>query len=222
MPISVLIIEDHELLSSALRIAFAHDGRADVIDTVGSIDAGVASAARNLPDVVLSDRRLPDGDMDAQVGRVFAVSPSSRVVLMSGWPTQRSSLAALDAGVHAIVSKAQPVEQIIDAVVRVSTGDVVLPADLARSLVRGRSTRGRTELTRRELDILEALAHGESTLDAAARLHISHNTVRNHLARTMLKLGVHDRLAAVAEGIRLGLIDPCLPDTVDAGGHLPR
>jgi DNA-binding NarL/FixJ family response regulator len=135
---------------------------------------------------------------------------------MTGWPTERSSLEALDAGVQGIISKAQPVAQILDTISRVVAGDLVVPSALTHLLLArsGRSdTRRSNELSRRELDVLEALACGTSTIEAARRLCISHNTVRNHLARAMLKLGVHDRLAAVAEAIRLGLVAPTLPGT---------
>jgi DNA-binding NarL/FixJ family response regulator len=159
--------------------------------------------------------------MDERVAELRAACPSARVVMMTGWPTQRSSLAALDAGVQGIVSKAQPVAQILDSIARVVAGDLVVPVSLTQALLvrAGRSdTVQRNELSRRELDVLEALAWGESTIDAAHRLCISNNTVRNHLARAMLKLGVHDRLAAVAEAIRLGLVAPRLPGT-DAGSE---
>lgn len=218
--IRVLVIDDHELLSSALRAAFAQDGRTEVVGTAASIGEGVTAAAALQPDVILTDRRLPDGDMDERVRELRDASPESRIVLMTGWPTQRSSLAALDSGVQGIISKAQPVSQILDTIARVVAGDLVVPAALTPVLLArtGRSdvTR-RNDLSRRELDVLEALACGESTIDAAARLCISNNTVRNHLARAMLKLGVHDRLAAVAEATRLGLVAPRLPGSTQAG-----
>ena len=217
--IRLLVIDDHELLSSALRVSFAQDGRAEVIGIATSIADGVAAAAELQPDVILTDRRLPDGDMDERVGDLKAACPAARIVLMTGWPTQRSSLAALDAGVQGIVSKSQPVAQILDSISRVVVGDLVVPLALTQALLArtGRSdVVQRNELSRRELDVLEALACGESTIDAARRLCISNNTVRNHLARAMLKLGVHDRLSAVSEAIRLGLVAPRLPGSEPA------
>jgi DNA-binding NarL/FixJ family response regulator len=215
-PIRVLVIDDHELLSSALGANFAQDGRTEVVGTAASIAEGVRAAAATQPDVILTDRRLPDGDMDEHVAELRSASPGSRIVLMTGWPTQRSSLAALDAGVQGIISKAQPVAQILDAIARVVAGDLVVPASLTPMLLArtGRSDVARSnELSRRELDVLEALALGESTVEVARRLCISHNTVRNHLARAMLKLNVHDRLSAVAAAIQLGLVAPRLPGT---------
>jgi DNA-binding NarL/FixJ family response regulator len=218
--ITVVVIDDHELLSSALGANFEADGRTELVGTASSITSGIDTVGRLRPDVVLTDRRLPDGDMDEHVAALRAASPSSRIVLMTGWPTERSSLAALDAGVQGIISKAQPVAQILDTIARVVAGDLVVPSSLTHVLLAraGHSdTRRSNELTRRELDVLEALACGTSTIEAARKLCISHNTVRNHLARAMLKLGVHDRLAAVAEAVRLGLVAPTLPGSGAVG-----
>lgn len=222
--ISVLVIDDHELLSSALSAAFAQDGRASVIGTAASITEALVAAATLRPDVILTDRRLPDGDMDERVADLHAASPGSRIVMMTGWPTQRSCLAALDSGVQGIISKAQPVWQILDTVSRVVAGDLVVPASLTPVLLArtGHSDAARpNDLSRRELDVLEALASGESTIQAAQRLCISNNTVRNHLARAMLKLGVHDRLSAVSEAMRLGLVAPPLPEADHSGAPQP-
>jgi DNA-binding NarL/FixJ family response regulator len=210
----VLVVDDHELLSSALRAAFSHDGRAEVVATAGTISEGVRQAGAVRPDVILTDRRLPDGDIDQHVARLLEASPRSRVLMMTGWPTERSSLAALDAGVTGIVSKADPVSRIVEAVLRVATGELLLPSELTTALLRrsGRAaSAGRAALSARELDVLEALATGESGAAAAQRLCMSPNTLRNHLARAMAKLGAHDRLGAVTEAVHRGLIAPRIP-----------
>lgn len=213
----VVIIDDHELLSSALELAIRHDGRGSVLATATTVAAGIRAVATARPDVVLTDRRLPDGDMEDFIRDLRSASPSSRILLMTGWPTERSSMAALDAGANGIVSKTELVGRIIDAVDRVARGELVLPAELAHALLArsGRTEGRRTELSPRELDVIEALARGESAEDAADRLCISRNTFRNHLSKAMLKLGVHDRLSAVSEAIRLGLVSPQMPAPLD-------
>jgi DNA-binding NarL/FixJ family response regulator len=156
-PIGVLVVDDHELLSSSLCAAFAYDGRTTVVGTAGSIAEGVRLATSLQPDVVLTDRRLPDGDVDEHVWDLRNASPTARIIMMTGWPTQQSSLAALDAGVEGIISKSQPVAQIIDAVTRVMRGELVVPASLAPMLLartgRTNEAKSRNELSRRELDV---------------------------------------------------------------------
>ena len=217
----VLIIDDHELLGTALAAALEQQGPMEVTGRATSLAGGVDAAGRLRPDLILTDRRLPDGDADEHLQRLRQASPTSRLLIMTGWLTERSSLAALDAGAHGLISKAKPVEDIIEAVRQVMAGNLVVPSDLASALLQrtyGSSTAAkRSDLSRRELDVLEELAHGHSTAEAAARLCISAHTLRNHLARAMLKLGVHSRVAAVSEAIRLGLVSPHLPVTVAAG-----
>jgi DNA-binding NarL/FixJ family response regulator len=125
----------------------------------------------------------------------------------------------VDAGVDGIVLKSQPIDHILDSIIRVAAGELVVPSAIVHHLglhpTRAEPS-GRTTLTARELDVLEWLARGESTVQVATRLCISNATVRNHLARVMLKLGVHDRLTAVTEGIRLGLVAP-RPPGLDVG-----
>jgi len=214
---SVVVIDDHELLSSALEVAFGADGRAEVVATAATLAEARGAVVEHQPDVILSDRRLPDGDVDQHVAALLALSPRSRLLLMTGWPTQRSSLAAFEGGARGIVSKAEPVARIVDAVVRVAAGEVIVPGDVADRVFGHSAPSSRSALTLRELDVLEALAAGEPSAAAAARLCMSHNTLRNHLSKAMLKLGVHDRLAAVTEAVRLGLIAPRLPVAVGAG-----
>ena len=123
-------------------------------------------------------------------------------------------MAAIEGGARGVISMARPFHDIVDSVGRVAAGDLVLPVELAKGLLQrdgSRAGAGRADLSRRELDVLEALAYGESTTVAADRLCISSNTLRNHLARAMLKLGVHNRVAAVSEAIRLGLVAPQMP-----------
>lgn len=213
----VVIIDDHELLSSALELAIGHDGRGTVVATAASVAEGIRAVGTAKPDVVLTDRRLPDGDMEDFVRDLRTASPRSRILLMTGWPTERSSMAALDAGASGVVSKTEPVARIIDALDRVARDELVLPAELAHALLAraGRTEVRRSELSPRELDVVEALARGESAEEAADRLCISRHTFRNHLAKAMLKLGVHDRLGAVSEAIRLGLVSPQMPTPVD-------
>jgi len=210
-PWRVLVVDDHDLLSSALAVAIGVDGRATVVATASDLASGRSAAALHRPDVVLTDRRLPDGDADQHIGELLEASPSSRILLMTGWATERSSLAALEAGAHGIVSKGEHIDRIVDALDRVARGELVLPHELAGRLLGRSARRDRAALSSRELDVLEALASGEPSAVAAARLCMSHNTLRNHLARAMLKLGVHDRLSAVTEAMRRGLIAPSLP-----------
>ena len=210
-PCRVVVIDDHELLSSALQIALAADGRAHVVATAATLAEGREVVATHRPDVVLTDRLLPDGEVDQHIGSLLDGSPTSRVLLMTGWPTERSSQTALESGAHGVIAKTESVARIVEAVQRVAAGELVLPSEVALRLLRRPERGARSDLSDRELQVLEALASGDTSRVAAERLCMSHNTLRNHLSRAMLKLGVHDRLGAVTEAMRRGLIAPARP-----------
>lgn len=208
----VLLVDDHELLANALRVVVDQTDDMRVVGLAVSVEEAVARCAELLPDLVITDLRLPDGDVTDHLGRILDVCPNARILVVTGWPTERSFLAALDGGAHGFVSKTQPLREVLTAARRVLDGEMVLPNAYVPGLLNRVGLERRAappvELTVREIDVLELLAAGVSTVAVANRLDISVNTVRNHLARAMAKLGAHSRLGAVAEALRLGLVAP--------------
>jgi DNA-binding NarL/FixJ family response regulator len=215
---TVLLIEDHDLLATALEAAIGLRHDMTVVGVAATLEAGIEQARATRPDLVISDRHLPDGDLELSFERLISASPSSRVLVMTGWPTEHVLRAALECGAHGVVTKDQPLDELIDAARRVAAGQVSVPSWLLARLL-GTERRAGTRagcLTRREIEVLELLAAGRSTVEVAQQLHVSIHTMRNHLASAMAKLGVSTRMAAITEAVRLGLVVPPLPDTTAA------
>jgi DNA-binding NarL/FixJ family response regulator len=215
---SVLLIEDHDLLATALRTAIELQPDLHVVGVAATLADGVDLAAGTRPDVVISDRHLPDGHLEAHLAALIAASPGSRVLVMTGWPTEHVLRATLESGAHGVVTKDQPLDQLIDATRLVAAGQVSVPSWLLSLLVGEdrRSTAPAGRLTRREVEVLEMLAAGTGTAEIAGQLNLSINTLRNHLASAMSKLRVNTRIAAITEAVRLGLVVPRLPDVTAA------
>jgi two-component system, NarL family, nitrate/nitrite response regulator NarL len=214
--VQVLIVQDHPLLASAIsRVLEAQPDLA--VSGVSSSGAdAVQSAADKRPDVVLMDFRLPDVTGPAAARMIKSAHADAAIVFHSADESETALLDAIDAGATAYLTKDATADQIIEAVRRASTGEVLIPAELfARAIARQRGvvTRKRerdqllAEFTPRELDILHLLAEGLDTTAMSQRLAIAPHTVEWHVRHVIEKLQVHSKLQAVIAAAHKGLIE---------------
>lgn len=208
--IRTVVVDDHEMVGDALAAVLAREPDFDVIGVARDVDRAVVMATAATPDLLVTDLALAGGEVTAELPRFRDAAPSCRVLVMTGRPTDRSFLDAVRAGVGGYVSKARPMVDIVHACRRVAAGEAVFPQEYLRLLLEqtAPSTAARPRLTLREVDVVQRLALGRSTTQVAGDLDLAVNTVRNHLASAMSKLGTSNRLAAVAEAIRLGIVSP--------------
>lgn len=211
-PIGVLVVDDHAMVAEGLTLAARSRSELAVRGVAPTIAAALELAAEAQPDVIVLDAKLPDGDGIAAVGGLKAAAPGAKVLVVSGFVSDHAIFRAIDAGVDGLMTKGRSLDDILDSVVRVAHGESVFSPEMLAKLL-GRAggpgaARDRSTLTTRELDVLEQLASGASTEAIGAAMHLSPNTVRNHIARILLKLGASTRLEAVAIGIRSRLVNP--------------
>ncbi|GAC1510127.1 MAG: response regulator transcription factor [Candidatus Dormibacteraceae bacterium] len=213
--VHVLIVQDHPMLASAIARVLEAEPDFKVAGVSSSGAAAVEAATQNRPDVVLMDFRLPDVSGPAAARMLKNDHPDAAIVFHNADETETSLLDAIDAGATAYLTKDATAEQIIAAVRRASTGEVLLPAELvARALARPRGAvvkqrereRLLAEFTPRELDILRLLAEGLDTATMSQRLGIAPHTVEWHVRHVIEKLQVHSKLQAVIAAVRMGLI----------------
>lgn len=210
VPTRVLIVEDHEMVATAIERVLGSDPRLSVCGSANAVDRAGELARRHRPHVIVIDYQLRDEQTPASFSALRAAADGASILVLTGLASELAMLASLDAGAKGFVSKEQPLADLIDAVLAVARGEVVVAPQLVGTLA-SRSLQSRHDhgrLSRRELEILDLLAAGEDTDAVAAALAISPNTVRNHLARASLRLGAHSRLEAVSEAIRRGIISP--------------
>ena len=214
--VRVLIVQDHPLLASA--IAKVLEGQPDL--AVSGVSASAAdalqAAARDRPDVVLMDFRLPDVSGPEAARMLQSAHADAAIVFHSADESETALLDAVDAGAIAYLTKDATADQIIEAVRRASKGEVLIPVELfARAIARQRGAvtlkREREQLlaefTPRELDILHLLAEGLDTTAMSQRLGIAPHTVEWHVRHVIEKLRVHSKLQAVISAARKGLIE---------------
>lgn len=192
-PIRLLLADDQALVRGALSALLGLEADLEVVAEAGTGTDAVAAAREVTPDVALLDVEMPGLDGIAACAEVRAVSPGTRVLIVTTFGRPGYLRRALRAGASGFVVKDTPAPQLADAVRRVHQGlRVVDPALATDSLVSGESP-----LTARETDVLRAARDGSSVAAMAARLFLSEGTVRNHLSAAIGKTGAGNRAEAV-------------------------
>jgi two-component system, NarL family, nitrate/nitrite response regulator NarL len=206
----VLIADDHPLFLFA--IAHSVDLRPE-LELVGQAKTGreaIALALETRPDLAVLDMQMPDLD-GLEVLKAFRREGlATRVLFVSGNLDAEVSYDLIEAGAAGVLDKGAMPDQIGDALVRIANGETVLAPAVQSALmraVRERRERTPTVLSPREGEVLRFLADGLSAPQIARELHLSPSTVKTHLQRLYERLEVSDRAAAVAEGMRRGLIE---------------
>jgi two-component system nitrate/nitrite response regulator NarL len=207
---SVLVADDHPVFREAVAEIVA---RHSALELVGQASDGREALARIIelrPDVLVLDLRMPELDGLAVLRAVARDGLATRVLLLSAEIDSATAYDAVEAGAAGFVSKTAPQQEIGDAIAAVARGEVVLAPEIHAGLaeqIRVRSADERPVLSVRELEILKLTATGLSAPEIGRELYVSPATVKTHLQRVYDKLGVGDRAAAVAEGMRRGLIE---------------
>jgi DNA-binding NarL/FixJ family response regulator len=207
--IRVLIVDDHEVLASSLAKTLDTEPDLLSVGVAGSLKQAAELIRTTAPDVLLLDHRLPDGDGVAAIGRLRELRPSMAVIILTASPSEHLMVAAVEAGVSGFLSKTRSLAEVTSAVRAAAVGEAVIsPEMLARLLPRlgGTGRVGAATLTEREREILGLIAQGLSNAAIADRLVVSVNTVRNHVANLLAKLGARSKLEALSIAIREGLL----------------
>ena len=197
--IRVLLVDDHPLVRHGLTALLS--GVAD-LEVVGSVESGTAAAdavADNAPDVVLMDMTMPGLDGVDATRAVLARRPETRVVVLTSTAESDRIVAALEAGATGYLLKDAEPGEIVRAVREAAQGNSPLSPRAALALLPGNRPTKRSdepELTPREREVLCLVAVGLPNKSVARRLQISEKTVKAHLTRIFVSLGVSDRTSA--------------------------
>ena len=145
------------------------------------------------------------------LGALHRAGAATKVVFLSAFMHPELAYSTVASGARGYLSKEAARQEICDAIVTVARGGTALAPEVQAALVSEIRERERGEgpraLTRRELQVLRFIADGHSAPEIGRRIHISPATVKSHLHALYEKLGVSDRAAAVAEGMRRGLVE---------------
>jgi DNA-binding NarL/FixJ family response regulator len=209
-PIRVLIADDHPLFRDGLT-ALLNDGPETELAGAATTGTEAVDLAReSQPDVVVMDLRMPGLNGVEATRRIVADSPHIAVLVLTMFDDDDSIFSALRAGARGYLLKGADQEQIRCGIRAAANGEIIFGAHLAARML-GYFTATSApvpvfpQLTDREREVLELVAQGQANLAIAARLGLSHKTIRNHVSNILTKLQVTDRAQAVAQARDAGL-----------------
>jgi len=210
--ITVVLVDDHEVIREGMRRALEREVDIDVIGEAANLGAADALLTKVLPTVFVVDIRLPDGNGLDFIRRARAHSSELGLVVLTMYPGDEPLLGALDAGASAFVPKDAPTAEMVAAVRHAAAAPGTFSAaDLAQAVQR-RLDPQRTTLSPREDEVLHLLADGLSVSAISRRLYISDSTTKTHISKLYTKLGAGNRAQALMTAMAQGLLSP--PETI--------
>lgn len=209
--IRVVLVDDEELVRTGLRLILGSEPDIEVVGEAPDGGRAVELVRSVDPDVVLLDLRMPVLDGLGVLGALAGSRPA--VVVLTTFDTDANVREALARGAAGFLLKDAPAERLVGAVRAAAAGDAVLARSVAQRVAAELAARPApsrplpaTDLTPREREVLSLMAEGCSNAEIAATLYIVEGTVKTHVARILMKLGVRDRLQAVVAAYRSGLV----------------
>jgi DNA-binding NarL/FixJ family response regulator len=210
MTIRVLVADDHQVVRSGLRSMFAGT-EVEVVAEVATGKEALDAAADGQLNLVLLDVRMPDGDGLNVLGRLKLDHPDLAVLMLSTYDNPTYVARAVALGAAGYVLKDAPRDVLLDAVRRASTGENIWTREELRRVTGALATprlaaNVEVPLTQRESEVLRQLALGLTNKEIAQALHISYETVKEHVQHILRKVGVTDRTQAAVWAVRKGLV----------------
>jgi DNA-binding NarL/FixJ family response regulator len=206
--ISVLIVDDHELLRAGLRSRLEHEPGIAVVGEADTADRAVVMARRLQPDLILLDLLMPRKSGYEAIPELAQVAPHARILVVSSQAAPSSVRRALTAGAAGYLPKRASDRELVSAIRLVVDGGGYVDPGLGARLVNDTSSPALAPLSERERDIVHLLALGYTNQEIGKKLFISVRTVDTHRAHIMRKLELETRAELVMFALANGVIGP--------------
>lgn len=209
--INVMLVDDHQMIRMGLSAYFATLPDIKVIAEASSGKEALPHIEQHLPDVVLMDLNMPEMDGVEATRRVRSLSPRTQVIVLTSHHDDQHIFPAIRAGALSYLLKDIDPDELADAIRKADKGEAVLNSQVAARVVREmQGLRDEfnpfTELTDREMEILQLIADGKNNSAIAEQLVISIKTVKSHITNILSKLHLSDRTEAAVYAWREGVV----------------
>ena len=214
--IRVVIADDQALVRTGFRLILDLESDIEVVGEAADGEECIRCVARERPDVVLMDVRMPVLDGIEATRRLSQSGSAARVLVLTTFDLDEVVFEALRAGAAGFLLKDAPREQLVSAIRQVVDGDALLAPSVTRRLierfVRAEARAGAgtpfDSLSAREREVLARIVRGRSNAEIAAELFLGEATVKTHIARMLAKLGARDRIQAIVMAYESGFVRP--------------
>ena len=212
----LVIADDEAMVRSGLRMLIESEPDLEVVGEAADGHEAVELTRRTRPDLVLMDIRMPRIDGLTAARRVLELPHAPRVLMLTTFDEDENVYEALRLGTSGFLLKAAPPEQLLEAIRAVRAGKALIDPAVTMRVIEAFSRQPATgppppelaELTARELEVLQLLARGLNNAEIARELVVSEATVKTHVNRLLMKLGLRDRTQAVVLAYEAGVVRP--------------
>jgi DNA-binding NarL/FixJ family response regulator len=217
MTVRVVIADDQGMVRSGFTTLLNSEPDIEVVGEAVNGQEAITRAVQLRPDVILMDVRMPVLDGLQATRQITAMDGAPRVLVLTTFDLDDYVYQALRWGASGFLLKDASARELAEAVRVVAAGDALLSPSVTRRLIaefarmgapRGPSRKTLQDLTERETEVLALVARGLSNAEIAGRLVVAEQTVKTHVSRVLMKLGLRDRTQAVVLAYETGLVQP--------------
>ena len=211
--IQVMLVDDHAMVRAGLKVLLEQFEGIKVVGEAASGFQAIELVKQLQPDVILMDLSMPGMDGIEAIRRILAILPGQHILVLTGFLDEERLIQAIQVGAKGCVDKTISAEELIQAIRDVYLGKPSLSSGLAWRVLRGmtgnETRQQKDKLSEREIEVLRLMTQGKLDAEIAQELVLTEVTVRTHISRILIKLGLENRVQAALYGLRSGLVSIC-------------